>query len=307
MLMLWKTLKKSGVHSLLFLTFLSSEVLLAESPDNSPTNSDDRTIEDVNADLVEQGAPPYQKIIRNQGFDFQMMTGLAHFQDVQLPAVGFMETRADGTEAGAERVGHTGIPIGIAGTYWGQMQKYRYQFGGRLTHVSSQTGPKETINASYNSMALQAALERNLASSYMLGLDSALVRENFKNVSTGHIVKSWMVGGRAGYRVNPDYAISGGMAVSPWGRLAYDGGKGFWGQDLAQTQVQSRVFYLESLMTFDPFTAVSLRFQQNTHSIQMKDILAYEAVGLSLRGLDSQEQTFVLQTSQLFFSFIKKF
>lgn len=297
--------KKFGMRPLLFLSLMGIAVPVGAQVPTIEMNSP-HTIEDENADVVVKDAPVHKDPANQRGFDFRVFSGISQFQDVQLPVVGFQISRADGTEIGAERVAHSGIPVGAEGSYWWIHDQFRSAINVKALKASAQTGPKETLDSSITGMDLQGVHEWAFQAPYMLGVDASLSRENYKNVSTGHILKTLLVGGRAGYRLRSNYSVTAGVATSLWGRLAYDNGKSFGGENLQGTSLKSRRLFVESELMFDRQTSVSLGLQQTHSDIAMNDVRAYKEAGLPLVGVRSGSEAFVLQTTHFTLGFIKK-
>jgi hypothetical protein len=228
-------------------------------------------------------------------------TGVGSFKDIQLPINRFDEVRVDGTRIGQENTDHLGFAFGggVAAHYLGagfgiiplQIDMWR---------MLAQSGEPETLGSAYNRVQVgsESYVRFGTANSGgTLGVNVALRRSTFSNMSSSHFVMSVPIGVRAAWDGRLG-SLSAAVQHSPHSELGYSesllfGGQAIGGSSVSLTSLKTKG---EWRLTRDAWFVVGAYYE--TIKAEIRDLKSYEKFGFDVED-PRPSRTYDLTTSMV--------
>lgn len=212
-------------------------------------------------------------------------SGLAVFQDIQVPVNEFTATRGDGSIIAEENQDHLGLPLFAGIGYRKRSGSLMYDLAGlEGTKIRATTGPSATQSSSYTRVELFSGGSYNFRLGYTeasFGLRAGLRRSMFANISNGHFVESAIIRVAGGLK-RGSFSLNAFGGYAPLSRAGYTN-EGISGGDYFKKGAASvseagltATFALRTDSFFD------LGVEQEAISLRIDDIMEYNGFGLSV-------------------------
>jgi hypothetical protein len=212
-------------------------------------------------------------------------SGVAVFQDIQVPVNEFSETRGDGSAIAEENQDHLGLPLFAGIGYRKQSGAVLYDFAGlEGTKIRATTGPSATQSSSYTRLELFSGATYGFRLGYTqssLGLRAGFRRSMFANISNAHFIESALVRLQGGLE-RGSFGLKGFVGYAPLSRVGYTR-EGITGGDYfskAKTTVAEAG--LAATFALQPNSFLDLGIEQEAISMRINDIMEYNGFGLNV-------------------------
>jgi len=221
--------------------------------------------------------------------NFEVSSGVASFQDIQVPINEFENIRADGSTAGPEGVSRIGIPLRAQLNFRYPIQNFDLSAEGSLLHIiSGMDSPRESRGSSYSRWDIGAGggWNLNLGSRRYLrtGLSTQIRRSMFRNISSGHYIDSVMP------RLEVLYSDSGWRfgvmaAIGASSKFGYHTGWGLGGGVLPNSKTSLNEWGVRLARDLSARSSIQFQFAQESADVLVEDQRVYNKLGLDV-GLD---------------------
>lgn len=237
-------------------------------------------------------------------------SGVAIFQDIQVPVNEMSETRGDGMIIAEENQDHMGIPLFAGLGYRKRSGSLMYDLAGvEGTRISAMTGPSATQSSSYSRLELFSGVTYNFklaGSDLNLGLRGSIRRTLFSNVSAAHFVESALVRAHAGW-TSGSLSLNAFLGYAPYSRVGYTA-SGITGGDYfkkASTSVSEAG--LSASFSVNATAFLDLGLEQESINLKLNDIMEYNGFGLNVTPGRQRVREYNLSTAMFKAGFRKLF
>jgi len=228
-------------------------------------------------------------------------TGVVQFQDIQVPVNDGANLRGDGTPVDEENQYHLGLPLyaGVAFGYKsGAWSGDALRFDALYARAS--TGPAATQSSSYARLEAASDLRYAVAlGDYALYMGPRFTarRSSFNNISSGHYVSAFLLGGLVGLRSDDGTFYELTASVAPTATIGYSDAVFLGGKAFPKSSATMASYGARTAFPLREDVWLDLGLERETAHVSIEDVNAYNHFGLSVFDVERPSRTYDLVTT----------
>ena len=234
-------------------------------------------------------------------------SGVAIFQDIQVPINEEAGVRGDGKLPAEEYQNHTGLSLQAHAYRTWNYDRLGYTLGFDATQARSTDGPAATQSSSYTRLNLSGGVSYWLTREWNAGLLLGLRRSAYNNVSTGHFINSLLTGLNTHVDISRDWGFDFSVLAAPQSNFHYDSGASFSGNRFQNSRTSLGEYKVVSTHRLYQRTWLTLGLSQEVAKVEITDVAEYDTFGLNVSPTTQSSRVYDLSTTLLTIGFDKRF